>query len=77
MRISYGMAGFLDELMDGGITWDHLWALCQDEKKKRGVAWPETPARLRQHARYGRDHDKWHVVEMNNERVRIVRPVTP
>jgi hypothetical protein len=47
-----GMAGFADELMDRGITWGQLVALC---------------AKI----------NKWHVVEMTDERVRIVRSVSP
>jgi len=77
MRISYGMAGFVDELMDRGTTWDHLLASCKPEAKKRGLKSYQRMGYLKAHARYRAKHDKWHVVEMNDERVRIVRPVTP
>jgi hypothetical protein len=77
MRISYGMAGFVDELMDRGITWDQLLARCEPESKRRGLKSYQRMGYLKAHARWRAEHDKWHVVEMNDERVRIVRAVTP
>ena len=76
MRVSYGMAGFVDELMDRGITWDELVARCEPESKKRGLKSYQRMGYLKAHARHRAKINNWHVVEMNDERVRIVRPVT-
>jgi hypothetical protein len=76
-RISYGMAGRVDELMHSGTTWDALVAQCKLEAAQRGLKSYRTLGYLKAHARWRAEHDKWHVVEMNDERVRIVRPVTP
>jgi hypothetical protein len=77
MRISYGMAGFVDELMDPGITWADLVRKCDAEAEKRGLTSYRTLRYLKGHARHRAQVNKWHVVEMNGQRVRIVRPVTP
>jgi hypothetical protein len=77
MRISYGMAGFVDKLMDLGITWDQLVARCKPEAARRGLTSYRTLGYLKGHAKWRAEHDKWHVVEMNDHRVRIVRPITP
>jgi hypothetical protein len=75
-RRSTGTAGFLDVQMDRGITWDQLLALVEAEAERsgRGKSYC-TMGRLKAHARWRAEHDKWHVIEMNDERVRIVRPV--
>jgi hypothetical protein len=73
-KISYGMAGFVDERMDHGITWDRLVAICKPESERRGLKSYQTLSYLKGHARHRAKVNNWHVVEMDDERVRIVRP---
>jgi hypothetical protein len=58
MRISYGMAGLIDEQMDRGVTWDRILALVEAEAERSGEGKSYcTMGRLQAHDRWRAEHD--------------------
>ncbi len=68
-------AGYLDHLMTapGGITWEALLPLAQDQTRLMGLLLPATRAQLRSHARHRLSHDNW-VGQYDDEGVALIRP---
>jgi hypothetical protein len=73
-KISFGFAGYVDDLMAAGTTWDALERRAEEEAARRGVdPIMASRSKLEAHVKWRRDHNKWQVA-YDDESVRLTMP---